>query len=293
MIYSIENSQLKISVNTFGAQLWSVYSKQTDTEYLWQGDPAFWGGRAYNLFPFIGRMYEGKFRYANKEYTSRCHGLARYFEFVLESQTDKQLVFLLTDTEEMKSEYPFAFEYRVTFILEGATLTTEHSVFNKDNRELICAFGGHPGINVPFGKGKFEDYYVEFSQATPARRLALSEPRKLMTGTSEPFALVDGVRFPLQHDLFDQDAIVLQNTSGEVRIKCDKENRFVSMKYEEFPFIGFWHADHKPAPYVCLEPWSALPSVDGVITDLESKPNMTHVAPNTSKSIRFSLEIHE
>ncbi|MBQ7913024.1 MAG: aldose 1-epimerase family protein [Clostridia bacterium] len=293
MIHSIENSQLKISVNTMGAQLWSVYSKQTDTEYLWQGDPAFWGGRAYNLFPFIGRMYEGKFRYADEEYPSRCHGLARYFEFVLESQTENKLVFLFTDNAETKKEYPFAFEFRVAFILEGAKLTTEYSVVNKDSRELICAFGGHPGVNVPFGKGAFEEYYVEFSQPTSARKLSLAEPSKLMAGTSEPFALEGGVKLPLRHDLFDQDAIVLENTSGEVCIKCDKESRFVSVRYEQFPFIGFWHADHKPAPYVCIEPWSALPSVDGILTELESKPNMTHVAPNQTKTISFCLEIHE
>ena len=114
-----------------------------------------------------------------------------------------------------------------------------------------------------------------------------------MSGESEPFALVDGVKLPLRHDLFDQDAIVLENTAGVVHIKSDKESRFVSMKYDDFPYFGLWHADHKPAPYVCLEPWSALPATDGIVTELESKPSMTHVAPNQTKSIRFTLEIHE
>ena len=293
MIYSIENECLKVSVNTVGAQLWSVYSKKTNTEYLWQGAPAFWGGRAYNLFPFIGRMYEGKFRFAGKEYPSRCHGLARYFEFTLESQTENELVFLLTDSEETKAEYPFAFEFRAAFILQGSALTTKYSVTNKDGQELICAFGGHPGINVPFGKGKFEDYYVEFSKPMQTRKLILSDPSKLMSGESEPFDLVDGVKLPLRHDLFDQDAIVLENTSGEVSLKTDKDSRFVTLKYEDFPFFGLWHAVQVPAPYVCLEPWSALPSVDGVVTELESKPNMTHVAPTQTKSTAFTLEIHE
>ena len=83
MIYSIENEVLKVSVNSLGAQLWSVQSKKTGVEYIWQGDTAFWGGRAYNLFPFIGRMFEGKFLYEGKEYPSRPHGLARYFEFTV------------------------------------------------------------------------------------------------------------------------------------------------------------------------------------------------------------------
>ena len=67
MIYSIENEQLKIAVNSLGAQLYSVYSKKSDTEYLWQGNPEFWKDRAHNLFPFIGRMYDGIFHYEGKE----------------------------------------------------------------------------------------------------------------------------------------------------------------------------------------------------------------------------------
>ena len=38
MYYEIENSALKIGVETAGAQLKTIYSKKTDTEYLWQGD---------------------------------------------------------------------------------------------------------------------------------------------------------------------------------------------------------------------------------------------------------------
>ena len=63
MIHTIENELLKIAVDTKGAQLMSVLSKKTGVEYIWQGNPAYWPGRAYNLFPFIGRMYEGVFTY--------------------------------------------------------------------------------------------------------------------------------------------------------------------------------------------------------------------------------------
>lgn len=293
MIYSIENEVLKVSVNSLGAQLWSVQSKKTGVEYIWQGDTAFWGGRAYNLFPFIGRMFEGKFLYDGKEYPSRSHGLARYFEFALESQTQDKLVFLLTDNEDTKKEYPFAFEFRAIFLLNGSALTTEYTVTNPDTKELICAFGGHPGINVPFDGGEFEDYYLEFSEKTATRQLTLTDPAKLMSGESVPYALVGGTKLPLRHDLFDQDAIVLENTSGTVYLKSNKTSRYVEMSYADYPFIGFWHADHKPAPYVCLEPWSALPSIDGVVTELETKPNMTRVAPNESKCISFTLKFHE
>ena len=46
MYYEIENAELKVGVETKGAQLKSIRSKKTDTEYLWQGDEEFWKGRA-------------------------------------------------------------------------------------------------------------------------------------------------------------------------------------------------------------------------------------------------------
>ena len=41
MLYTIENSYLKVQVNSFGAELQSVYGKEADTGDLWQGNPAF------------------------------------------------------------------------------------------------------------------------------------------------------------------------------------------------------------------------------------------------------------
>lgn len=293
MIYSIENEQLKVDVNSAGAELFSVYSKKTNTEYLWQGDPAYWKGRAYNLFPFIGRMYDGIFRYDGKEYTSRAHGLARYFEFTLEKQTENSLVFLLTDNEDTHKEYPFNFEFRVTFTLNGTTLVTHYEVTNTDNRTLICTFGGHPGINIPFGKGVFEDYYLELSEKTDVKRQLLDKTNSFMADKAVPYELVDGTKLPLRHELFIHDAVILENTSNYVSIKSTKEDRYVSMNYDGFKFIGFWQVNNPTAPYVCLEPWDALPAFDGKIVDLETKPHMTHVAPKEKATKSFTLEIHE
>lgn len=293
MIYQIENEILSVQVNDFGAELWSVKSKKTGVEYLWQGDSEFWGGRAYNLFPFIGRMPQGYYTYDGNTYTTRSHGLARYFPFTLECQTENTLTFLFTDNEETKKEYPFSFELRVIFTLQGETLTTRYEVTNTDAREMICAFGGHPGINIPFGKGKFEDYYLDFgTPSTPLRQL-LDATDSFMADKAVPFALEDGTKLPLKHDLFDHDAIILQNSTGRVCIRSTKDSRYVAMSYDEYPFIGFWQVKKPDAPYICLEPWGALPGLEGKIVELETKPHMTRVPTGEKKAISFTLEIYE
>lgn len=293
MIYSIENSHLKISVDTMGAQLFSIYSKKTKNEYLWQGNPEYWTGRAYNLFPFIGRMYESTYYYADVAYQNRAHGLARYFPFALEERTATKLVFLFTENEETLKEYPFRFEFRVYFELFDNRLDVHYMVKNTDDRELICAFGGHPGINVPFEDEAFEDCYLEFAEKTNVKRQLLSESCRFMADKAEPYEMEDGVRIPLQHNLFDYDAIILSNTCRCVSVKSKKCKRYVTMRYDDYKYIGFWQVGKTDAPYVCLEPWSALPASDGVCDQLETKKDMTHVAPNATAKMSYSLEIHE
>jgi galactose mutarotase-like enzyme len=293
MIHSLENEFLSIQVNDEGAQLWSVKSKKTGVEYLWQGDPAYWQGRAYNLFPFIGRMPENIFNYQGATYPTRAHGLARYFVFEKESQTENSITFLFTDNEETRKEYPFAFRFRVTFLLDGANLTTKYEAENPSDKELLCAFGGHPGINIPFGEGVFEDYYLEFTEKKEVQRQLLDETNSFMADKAVPYELVDGVKIPLTHELFVNDAVILENTCGEVALKCDKESRYVSMKYSDFKFIGFWQAPKADTPYVCLEPWGALPAVDGAIVELETKPHMMHVPAGEKAEASFTVTVHE
>lgn len=292
MIYSIENKILKATVDTSGAQLQSIYSKATETEYLWQGDPAYWAGRAYNLFPTIGRMYKNTYTYDGNEYSLRCHGIARYRAFQLTDRTATKLTFRLTEDEDSLKEYPFKFEFFIRYELKEATLEISFIVKNTDEKELIFALGGHPGFNVPFGKGAFEDYYLEFSEKTKVLFHTLSES-KFMTGEKLPLPLTEGVRLPLRHELFDNDAAILGNTCREISLKSKADPRYITVKYPDFRYLGVWHTPETDAPFVCIEPWSALPATDGVITDLSAKEDMTRLAPGKTYKTLWSIEIHE
>ena len=74
MIYTIENEFLRVSAEDDGAQLSSVELKENGKEFLWQGDPSVWYGRAPVLFPIIGQLLDGKYRYSGREYEMPKHG---------------------------------------------------------------------------------------------------------------------------------------------------------------------------------------------------------------------------
>lgn len=294
MIFSIENERLFVSVDTFGAQLASIRSKKTNVEYLWQGDKTYWGGRAYNLFPLIGRMTNGVYTYENETYSIRLHGLARYYDFALTEQTTTSMTFTLRydSAEDMLSQYPFRFEFSVRFSLHDNRLNVDYKVINLDSeKEMVCALGGHPGINVPFAGGRFEDYCLEFEQEGDVVHHLLS-PNKFMSGKTAPYSLQDGKRIPLTHSLFYNDAMVFTSTCGTVSLKKQGENApYVKMRYDGFKYFAVWQAID--APFICLEPWQAVCSTDGIVDDLKTKADMTHVPPSGETTAAFSLEIED
>ena len=292
MLYTIENKDLKIAADTSGAQLQSIYSKTTETEYLWQGDAAYWSGRAYNLFPIIGRMYKNTYTYAGNNYSLLCHGIARYRSFHLADRTATKLVFRLTEDEDSLKAYPFRFVFTISYEIKGAKLEITYKVENTDEKELIFALGGHPGFNVPFAHGNFENYYLEFTEQTRVALHTLSE-KKFMTGETLPLPLTNGTRLPLQHELFDNDAVILGNTCRSVSLKNKADSRSVTLRYPDFKYLGIWHTPKTDAPFVCVEPWSALPATDGKIDALENKADMNHLRAGGVYQTTWSIELSE
>ena len=109
MVYTIQNDHLCASVQSLGAQLCSLREVSTGREHLWQGDPAVWSGQPPLLFPVIGRLNGGKYRWAGQEYAMPKHGFARKKEFALESQSASQLTLLLRDDANTRVIYRFSF----------------------------------------------------------------------------------------------------------------------------------------------------------------------------------------
>ena len=79
----LSNAVLTVEVSGHGAELQSI--RKNDVEYLWQGDPAYWGRRSPVLFPIVGSVWEKKYRVDGKEYELGQHGFARDMDFELVS----------------------------------------------------------------------------------------------------------------------------------------------------------------------------------------------------------------
>ena len=112
-----------------------------------------------------------------------------------------------------------------------------------------------------------------------------------VNGEDSEFILSDGGKLPLAHNLFDQDAIVLTDMAKAVTLCSEKGTRSVRVSYPQMNFLGIWHMPFTDAPYVCIEPWSALPSRKGRIEDLSEQPNLVHLPAGKRYENTWSIEI--
>ncbi|MDO4332493.1 MAG: aldose 1-epimerase family protein [Eubacteriales bacterium] len=290
MIYTIENEKLKAQISDRGAELWSIQTKD-GTEYLWQGDKRYWGDRALNLFPYIARLTQRKYTLNGQTYEMTIHGFVNYSVLEAEEVQTDRIVFKLTQSEETKKMYPFDFVYRVTYALEQDRLQVKFFVENPNSRTMYFGIGGHPGFNVPLEKDlRFEDYYLQFDGSENPVRVGFS-PTCFLNGDDREYSLSEGNSIRLSHDLFDADAIVLTKMAKAVTLKSDKSERAVRVEYPQMDYVGFWHMPHTDAPYICIEPWSSLPSRQDVVEDLAVQPGLIHLEAGQTYENNWSIQI--
>jgi len=290
MNFVISNDKLSVTVSPCGGEIMSI--KGADgTEYVWQGDPEFWVRRTPQLFPFVGRLFGGKYTIDGEEYSLDIHGFLRDSEMELAKKSESSLCLSLAANETNKALYPREWVLFITYTLSDSTIIISFEVQNKGSKVMYFGYGGHPGFNVPLAAGlKFEDYYLEFSQECSPNAVNLSDTCFVVDGVT-PFALKEGKWLPLAHSLFDRDAIVLCDMSRSVSIKSDKDGRFVRVDYPQMPFLGIWHKPLSEAPYVCIEPWVSLPGRQDVTECFETKSDLIKLSAGDTYKNDWSITV--
>lgn len=287
---TIRNSAMTVTIDEMGAQLQSITAAD-GTEYLWNGDPAYWTGRAPILFPYVGRLTNDRYTYGGREYEMTRHGFAKRTEFSVTAAGKDHVTLHIEDTEASRSIYPFAFRFDVSYVLEDNTLVIVYATENMDTKTMFFGLGGHPGFRVPLEEGKdFTDYRLTFAQPCQPNRVLLGD-NYMLSGQEAPYPLENGVDLPLRHELFDHDAIILKNFARSLTLSAGEGTRGLTLTCPKMRYMGVWHQPRTDAPYVCLEPWVSLPSREGVVEDLSQQFDLISLAPRQRYENRWTVTI--
>ncbi|MBQ8342419.1 MAG: aldose 1-epimerase family protein [Clostridia bacterium] len=286
MVYTLKNEQLTVQINSRGAELTSVKCAG-GCEYLWQGDPAYWGEHAPWLFPICSHLWEESYTYKGMRYELHSRNFTHSTDFSVKFRSDTEVTLELTANEETRQSYPFDFSFTVTYQLQGAHLHVAIDVKNSGNEVLPFSLGAHPGFNVPLdGDSRFEDWYLEFDKDCAPDEILLTE-NVYLDGRRVAYPLRDGRKLELSHGLFTLDGRFFARVDNKVTLKSDYSPRFVTIDFPDTPYLGMWSKPNSDAPLLCIEPWHGLPSYDGTVDDMDNKNDMYRLMPGKSK--RFAL----
>ena len=291
MIHSIESEWLSAKISEEGAELYSLLSKKTNTEYLWQGDSAIWSQRAPVLFPIVGRLKDGKYIYNDKNYKMSSHGFVANAPFTTIGSRGNAIVFTYESTPKTRAKYPFVFTFRVAFTFKESALETTYQVINKTNGPLYFSCGSHEGYRCPREEGEaFEDYYLEFNQDADYSSYTVS-PNGLLT---EPiYSVLKNQRvLPLQYELFNNDSLVFANIpSNRVILGSKKSSARIEVSYGDCPNLVIW--TQVGAPYICIEPWYGLPDFEDSDGQLTTKQGIISLEKGDVFSWKHTIKIIE
>lgn len=259
---TLQNDILTVKIATYGAELKSI--RKDGAEYIWQALPEVWAGSAPLLFPICGGLKNDTYTYGGKTYRLEKHGYARKTEFALESAADTEAVFLHTTNEQTRACYPFDYELRVIYRLEGSSLSVTYRVDNKTDGEMYFSIGAHEGYYTPEG---IEDYDVIFEKEESLEHTLLGG--NLLMNQTVPM-LKDARVFPLYEKYFTIDALNFCGIkSRSVTLRNRKNGKSVRVDFPFAPNLLLWH---KPSsPYICIEPWAGLPDYEDADGELTHK----------------------
>lgn len=283
----LENEFLRVTVADAGAELISVWDKTAGQERIWTGEPSVWNRHAPILFPFVGKVREGKYRIGEREYAMKTqHGFARDMVFACAEKTDASVTHCLTATEQTRAVYPFEFKLTVCHKLQGKTLAVQWMVENLGEETMFFSIGGHPGFMPPEGVRK-EDCLIAFPGQKELQYVS-ANASGYIAAQKKRLALKDGLAL-WQADIPDT-WIFEDHQVKAVGITRPDGTPFITLNCDGFPMLAVWA--NPQGPFICLEPWFGRADDEDFTGTIDQKKDVQTLTPGAKQEIEYTIEFH-
>lgn len=283
---AISSGELTATISPIGAELVSLRDTGA-REYMSDGDPRWWSGRAPVLFPIVGALNGDRYRLDGKEHALGKHGFARRSLFTLEEHDPCEWVrFALSDSEATRAMFPFAFRLELFHRIRGATLMTTATVSNTGDAPMPFSFGFHPAFAWPLpGGAAKEDHRIVFEHDEPQAIRRIDKAGQLLAGTF-PTPVIGDTLVP-DASLFEADALIWDAIHSRACSFGAPGGASLAVEWDNCPMLGIWQVPG--APFLCIEPWQGLADPQGFAGDFGAKPGVVELAPG--REARFTLAI--
>ena len=288
---TLKNEMLTIQVSEHGAELQSI--RKDDYEYLWQGNPEYWGRRSPVLFPIVGSVWEKCFRVDGKVYEMGQHGFARDMDFELVSAADTEVWYRLKSSEKTLAAYPWPFVLEIGYRLEGNSVKVLWKVTNPGDREMYFQIGAHPAFYYPGYDPETEDRgVVAFDRNDNLQRSGFKGKGCVDPQARFPIPLSDDGMLRLKRDIFDDiDTLMLENDQVHkvVFLKNDS-SPYLTVTFDA-PVVAIWSPPKRNAPFFCIEPWYGRCDRADFTGEFKDRDWVNALAPGATFSASYTITL--
>lgn len=281
MNITITNQKLTAVINPFGAELTSL--RDNNQEYIWEGNPEFWGKHSPVLFPIVGTLKDNTYSHNGKQYSMTRHGFARDNHFAVKEHNSRSVTFSLRSNIQTKQQFPFDFELELTYTLKDSTLQLQYTIKNTGTGDMPFSIGAHPAFSLP---GNFGDYSLQFEKQE--NLLSSQLENDLISDKTVNIPSTDG-NLPLSYTLFENDALIFKTLVSKTIEIAKNGVAFLKIAFHDFPHLGIW--TKKDAPFICIEPWQGYSDTYTSTGVLANKEGIIILNPDKEFNVAFSIEI--
>ena len=284
MIYTISNDKLTAKINSLGAELVSVVSA-SGYEYIWQGEQ--WKKHAPVLFPICGALLGGKYTFKGREYSLEKHGFAKLMEFEVKESTESTLTLVAKSNEDTLAIYPFEFTLTAKYALVKNSLEVTYTVENAGMQIMPYMFGWHPAFTLG-GNEPINSFSVDFGNTEALTRHTLQNgPFINPFYTSYP---LNGGKYYLNEDeIYANDTMIFKDAPKSVKLAGSKGEPSLTLEYSDnLSYLCIWKYPASSARYICLEPWSDVPS-DGETEENFLSRQMSRLSPSEKEDYKYTV----
>lgn len=283
---------IEVEASAHGAELLSI--RRDSKEYVWQGDPKFWGRHAPVLFPLVGKVWNNEYRVDGKVFTLGQHGFARDMDFEELPQTEPtKMAFRLCSNEQTRELYPYDFELTVEFEVLDGVLAKRSYVRNTGGRTMYYMLGDHPAFYYKdFNPDDEIHGYASFFNGEQVLKTMMLSPlteHGALKDEKVIFNIPDGI-LELKASTFDDDALVFENSQTDMVILYDKDRRaYLGVGFTDAQTLGIWSSKGKNAPFVCVEPWNGLTDPEGFDGDISERAWIQRLDPGEQRRHEYMV----
>ncbi len=280
---SIKTPNFFATINHKGAELISLKNSNNNREYIWNGNPAFWGKHSPVLFPIVGTLKNNSYSYNSATYNMPRHGFARDLDFELINKSESSVVFSLSSSKETKINYPFDFELQIIYSLDNNKLNISYKIINNNETKMPFSIGAHPAFALP---ESFDCYSLFFDKNDSLISYQLDNDLL----SDQTFEIkTEKNSLPLSYALFENDALIFKKIESKSITIIENKNPILKVNYGNFPHLGLWTKPN--AKFICIEPWLGYSDTNNTSGNIMEKEAIQFIDTKNTFDCSFMVEI--